>query len=199
MPAWVIGRGSVHRAFYSDDSDTDPNFEVPNDLNSFNFRAGLRAGGREPSLTSPLAFELSMWYQAFIRERTERYGFDDDREIEPASHLFWTRALLKYTFEESQQYFDVGMTLGTSIDADRLSAFRMGGFLPFVAEFPLNLPGYLYQELSVEQFALLNAEYSFPFTPNKSWRLSIHGAGAVVENLRPMKWRGIGIRVWARV
>ena len=183
VPAWVIGRASVHRAFYADDSDTDPDFEVPNDLNSFNVRTGLRVGGREPSLTSPLAFEMSMWYQAHIRERTERYGFDDDREIEPASHLFWTRTFLKYTFEESQQYFDVGMTIGASVDADRFSAFRMGGFLPFVAEFPLNLPGYYYQELSAEQFALLNAEYSFPFTPNKSWRFSIHAAGALVDNL----------------
>jgi hypothetical protein len=183
VPAWVIGRASVHRSFYNDDSDTDPDFEVPRDLNSFNFRAGLRVGGREPSLTSPLAFELSMWYQAHLRERTERYGFNQDRDIEPTSHLFWARTLLKYTFDESQQYFDVGLTMGASIDADRFSAFRLGGHLPFVAEFPLNIPGYYYQELSAEQFALLNAEYSFPFTPSKSWRLSFHGAGALVDNL----------------
>jgi outer membrane translocation and assembly module TamA len=90
---------------------------------------------------------------------------------------------LKYTFEESQQYFDIGLTLGTSIDADRLSAYRLGGFLPFVAEFPLNIPGYYYQEISAESFGLLSAEYSFPFTPGKSWRLSFYGAGAVVDNL----------------
>ena len=183
VPAWVIGRVAVHRALYTDDSDTDPNFEVPDDLNSFNFRTGLRVGGREPSLTSPLAFEMSLWYQAYVREQAQRYGFSNDREIEPTSHLFWGRTFLKYTFEESQQYFDVGITMGTTINADRLSAFRLGGFLPFVAEFPLNLPGYYFQELSAEQFALLNAEYSFPFTPNKSWRLGFHGAGAFVDNL----------------
>lgn len=183
VPAWVIGRAGVHRAFYDGDSDTDPNFEVPSDLNSFNFRAGLRVGGREPSLTSPLAFELSMWYQAHVRERTEHYGFDHDREIERTSHLFWGRTFLKYTFEESQRYFDVGLTIGASIDADRFSAYRLGGFLPFVAEFPLNIPGYYFQELSAEQFGLLNAEYSFPISPNKSWRLSVHGAGALVDNL----------------
>jgi hypothetical protein len=183
VPAWVIGRVAVHRGLYTDDSDTDPDFEVPNDLNSFNFRTGLRVGGREPSLTSPLAFEMSVWYQAYVREKAQRYGFDNDREIEPASHLFWGRTFLKYTFEESQQYFDVGLTMGATINADRLSAFRLGGFLPFVAEFPLNLPGYYFQELSAEKFALMNAEYSFPFTPNKSWRLSFHGASALVDNI----------------
>ena len=183
VPAWVIGRASMHRSLFSDDSDTDPDFQVPNDLNSFNFRAGLRVGGREPSLTSPLAFELSLWYQAHIRERTEDYGFNHDRTIEPTSHLFWGRTFLKYTFPESQQYFDVGLTAGGTINADRFSAYRLGGFLPFVAEFPLNLPGYYFQELSAEGFGLLNAEYSFPFTPNKSWRLSFYGAGAWVDNL----------------
>lgn len=183
VPAWVIGRASVHRALYSDDDDTDPNFEVPDDLNSFNFRAGVRVGGREPSLTSPLAFEMSLWYEANIRERAQRYGFDDDRDINPNSHLFWGRTFLKYTFEKSQQYFDVGATFGGSIDADRLSAYRLGGFLPFVAEFPLNLPGYYFQELSAEGFGLLNAEYSFPITPGKNWRMSVHGAGALVDNL----------------
>ena len=183
VPAWVIGRASVHRSFYNDDSDTHPDFEVPRDLNSFNFRTGVRVGGREPSLTSPLAFEMSLWYQAHVRERTEEYGFDGDREIEPTSHLFWARTFLKYTFEESQQYFDVGLTMGGTINADRFSAYRLGGFLPFVAEFPLNIPGYYFQELSAEGFGLMNAEYSFPFTPNKSWRLSLHGAGALVDNL----------------
>jgi hypothetical protein len=183
VPAWVIARGSIHRAIFNRDSDTAADFEIPRDLNTFNFRTSLRVGGREPSLTSPVAFEMSLWYEGELRDQTEHYGFNNDREIESASHLFWGRSFLKYTFQESQQYFDVGLTLGTSIDADRLSAYRLGGFLPFVAEFPLNIPGYYYQEISAEQFGLLNAEYSFPFTPGKSWRLSFYGAGAVVDNL----------------
>jgi hypothetical protein len=183
VPAWVIARGAIHRAMYNRDSDTAADFEIPRDLNTFIGRAGLRVGGREPSLTSPLAFEMSLWYEAHLRERTQRYGFDDDRMIERASHLFWGRTFLKYTFEESQQYFDVGLLLGASVGADRLSAFRMGGFLPYVAEFPLNIPGYYYQEISAEKFGLLNGEYSFPFTPNKNWRFSVHGAGALVDNL----------------
>jgi hypothetical protein len=183
VPAWVIARANVHRSFFGRDSDTDPAFEVPEDLNSFNFRTGLRVGGREPSLTSPVAFELSLWHQAYIRERDERYGFNGDRKIEPSSHQFWGRTFLKYTFEESQRYFDVGLTAGAVLGPDRFSAFRLGGFLPFVAEFPLNLPGYYFQELSAEKFALLNAEYSFPFTPNKSWRFTFYGATALVDYL----------------
>lgn len=183
VPAWIIARASVHRSLYTDDSNTDPDFEVPDDLNSFNFRTGLRVGGREPSLTSPVAFEMSVWYQTYLRDHSDSYGFDDDREVEQNSHLFWGRTFLKYTFEESQRYFDVGMTLGASVDADRFSAYRLGGFLPFVAEFPLNIPGYYFQEISAEKFVLLNAEYSFPFTPNKNWRLTFYGAGAMVDYL----------------
>lgn len=183
VPAWVIARASVHRSLYADDSNTDPNFEVPDDLNSFNFRAGLRVGGREPSLTSPVAFEMSLWYQTYLRERADTYGFNDDRAFEKNPHLFWGRTFLKYTFEESQRYFDIGLTLGASMDSDRFSAYRLGGFLPFVAEFPLNIPGYYFQEISAEKFGLLNAEYSFPFTPSKNWRITFYGAAAIVDYL----------------
>jgi len=183
VPAWIIGRGAIHRAMYERDSDTSDDFEIPRDLNTFLVRTGLRVGGREPSLTSPLAFEISLWYEGEFRERTQLYGFNDDREIEQATHLFWGRTFLKYTFPESQQYFDAGLTLGASVDADRLSAYRLGGFLPFASEFPLSIPGYYFQEISAEKFALLTAEYSFPFTPNKNWRLSFYGAGAAVDNL----------------
>jgi hypothetical protein len=124
-----------------------------------------------------------VWYQAQLRDEKQRYGFDNDREINQATHLFWGRALLKYTFERSQQYFDVGLTLGASINPDRFGAYRLGGLLPFVSEFPLSIPGYYLQEISAEKFALLNAEYSFPFTPQKSWRMTFYGAMATVDYL----------------
>jgi hypothetical protein len=75
------------------------------------------------------------------------------------------------------------MILGASIDADRFSAYRLGGLLPFVSEFPLSIPGYYYQEISADKFALLNGEYSFPFTPQKNWRINLYGAAAVVDYL----------------
>jgi hypothetical protein len=187
VPAWAIGRIGVHHSLYEEDSRTDENFEIPDDTTSLNVRTGIRMGGREPSLTSPLAFELSAWYQGSFRDDGQRYGFGGDREIQRDSHLFWGRTLLKYTFEPSQQYFDLGVTLGTSINPDRLSAYRLGGILPFVSEFPLSIPGYYFQELSAEHFALLNFEYSFPLTPGKSWRLAFYGASASLDFLEGME------------
>ena len=181
VPAWIIGRVGLHHSVYTSDSDTAPNFEVPDDLTSFNVRSGFRVGGREPSLTTPLAFELSLWYEGHFRAHDQTYGFNADRRINDSSHLFWTRAMLKYTFEETQQYFDLGLTLGTSLNADRFSAYRLGGILPFASEFPLSIPGYHHQELSAENFALVNFEYSFPFTPQKNWRLNFHGATAPLD------------------
>ena len=57
----------------------------------------------------------------------------------------------------------------------------MGGYLPFASEFPLNIPGYFYQELSAEHFALLNAHYSVPLPMAKSWRFDVLGAAGWVD------------------
>ncbi len=183
VPAWWIGRLILHHSLFERDSATAENFRIPGDLNIVHLRTGIRVGGREPNLNSPLAMELSVWYEASIRDDPQAYGFNNDREIQRASQSFWARGLLKYTFEESQQYFDVNVIMGATIDADRLSAFRLGGILPFVSEFPLSIPGYYYQEISAKKFALLNGEYSFPFTPQKNWRFNVFGAMAVVDYL----------------
>lgn len=197
VPLYLIGRGTAHRAIYADDSTTGENFEVPNDINMFSFRSGLRLGGREPLLTTPLAFELSLWYEGFFRDDSGLYGFNGDRRVQPHTHLFWGRTFLKYTFEESQQYFDVGLTMGTSIRPDRLSTYRLGGVLPFVSEYPLTIPGYYFQEISAQRFALLNAEYSVPITPQKNWRFTFYGAAGLVDYLegleQPGRWHtGVG-------
>jgi hypothetical protein len=199
VPVWWIGRVSFHQSFYEDDGDTAPNFKVPDDVGSFNVRTGFRLGGKEPMINTPVALELSVWYAGQFRNNAQTYGFND-RQLESATHHFWARTLLKYTFEESQQYFDVGLTLGTSIHADRLGAYRLGGMLPFVSEFPLSIPGYFYQEVSASKFGLLTAEYSFPITPNKNWRLSLYGATALVDYLPglelPDNWQsGVGAGV----
>lgn len=187
VPAWIIGRVGLHHSLYEEDSDTAALFEIPDDLTSLNVRTGLRMGGREPSITSPFAFELSLWHQTSLREHGQRYGFAGDREVQRDSHLFWARTMLKYTFERTQQYFDLGITMGTSVNPDRLSAYRLGGVLPFVSEFPLSIPGYYFQELSAQHFTLVNFEYSFPFTPSKNWRLNFYGATAPLEFLNGME------------
>lgn len=68
------------------------------------------------------------------------------------------------------------ITAGTSWEADRFSAYRVGGILPFSSEFPLSLPGYFYQEMSAKSFALLNAQYSVPLPMTRSWRFDAMGA-----------------------
>lgn len=197
IPLNGVIRTSARAHFFQETDNTDPNFKIPDDFQSLNFRTGLRFGGREPSMTAPLAMELSVWYEGHFRAGGDSYGFNNDRQIEAHTHLFWTRASLKYTFPESQQYFDAGITLGAAANPDRLSAFRLGGWLPFISEFPLNIPGYYYQELSAERFALLNAVYSFPLEPRKNWNAAIYGATAAVDYVdglsQPGHWHnGLG-------
>jgi hypothetical protein len=189
IPLWGVFRSTLHYSVYDADSDTADNFVLPEDYLSIKFRTGLRLGGEEPSLTEPLALELSIWHETQIRTESGPYGFAGDRRIESNSHLFWARGLLKYTFQ-TEHLLEFTATAGSSIQADRFSAFRLGGLLPFVTEFPLNIPGYYFQELTAKRFALLNAEYSFPIEPAKNWRFSTFAATAAVDYEEAMEQPG---------
>lgn len=196
IPVSLIVRGGAGLSYYDADSETDPDFELPQDHATFYARTGLRCGGQEPSLTSPLAMELSVWNESQFRQHAGSYGFDNDRVMEPASYLFWARALLKYMFT-NEHLLELTVTGGGSLDADRFSAYRLGGVLPFVSEFPLNLPGYYYQELSAVRFGLINGQYSFPITSGKNLRFTLFGAAARVDYLegleQPEQWHyGVG-------
>jgi hypothetical protein len=201
IPLNLVLRGSVRESLYRRDSgNTAPDFQLPDDRTTFQIRTGLRFGGQEPSLTEPLAMELSIWQESLFRMQSGTYGFNGDREVEPQSYLLWGRALLKYMLPESEQLFALTLTAGTTWDADRFSAYRLGGFLPFAAEFPLSIPGYFYQEISAERFALLNANYSLPLGPFRDWRFEIVGAAGPVDYLpgleQPGRWHsgaGAGI------
>jgi len=186
IPLNFMLRGGVHYSDYARD-DTASNFELPDDRTSFNIRTGLRWGGVEPTLFPALAMEISVWYQGSFRTEYGPYGFYNDgsydRAVNESSHLFWTRATLAYTLPESQQSFVATLQAGTSINADRFSAYRIGGTLPLVAEFPLALPGYYYQEISAEQFVLFNANYLLPLDASKRWNLNVDAATAWVDYL----------------
>ncbi|HWH69975.1 MAG TPA: hypothetical protein VNT26_11345, partial [Candidatus Sulfotelmatobacter sp.] len=147
IPLNGVLRGIAHFSTYDHTSDTAPNFQVPPDTGSFIVRTGLRWGGKEPVLYPSLAMELSAWYQGEFRTESETYGFGD-RRIQPYSHLFWGEALLAYTLPELKHNFYVSMTVGTTVNADRFSTYRLGALLPLSAEYPLSLPGYYYQEIS---------------------------------------------------
>ena len=198
IPLNFLLRGTGHYSFYSHNDATSPEFILPNDHADFSVRTGLRFGGVEPTLFPALAMELSIWYEGHFRTHPGDYGFaDDPYHLNNQSHLFWTEAALYYTLPKSQQAFEVRLTAGTSVDADRFSAYRLGGFLPLIAEYPLSLPGYFYQEISARQFVLFNANYMLPLDKAKRWNLDANLGSAVVDYLpgesQPDNWlTGVG-------
>lgn len=189
----VEGRYSA----YIRDGDTAEDFELPGDKGSVHVRSGLRFGGQEPLMLPDVAMELSLWQESQFRANSGSYGFDDDREVHISSHLFWARALLTYTFPKLQHSFTVNLTGGTSVEADRFSSYRLGGILPFASEFPLNLPGYYFQEISADRFVLLGGQYSLPLDKDNRWAFTAVAATAVVRYVegveQPGDWHsGIG-------
>jgi hypothetical protein len=192
IPLYLVLRTSYHQSYFRRESDTARAFEIPEDRGTVRFRTGLRFGGEEPSLTEPMAMELSAWHEGQYRTESGKYGFGGDREVEPCSQLLWARALLKFALEPSEQMFQAGLSTGTTWEADRFSAYRLGGILPFSSEFPLSIPGYYFQELSARRFGLLNAQYSIPIPPTKSWRFNVLGAAGWVDYLaglqQPGRW-----------
>jgi hypothetical protein len=200
IPLNGMVRGIAHYSTYGTRDDTDPAFQLPEDEGIFSVRTGLRWGGREPTLFPALAMELSVWYEGVFRTEDDTYGYND-RHFEPHSHLFWGEAFLAYTLPESQHCISLGITAGTSVDPDRFSAYRLGGFLPMAAEYPLSLPGYYYQELSARQFALASANYILPLDHRHRWNATFTGATAAVDYLsgleQPGHWNsGVGAGVF---
>jgi hypothetical protein len=197
IPLNLILRGTAHYSTFARADSTSPAFQLPEDRGEFNVRTGLRWGGIEPTLFPALAMELTVWYEGQFRTASGTYGTNDDRKVESHSHLFWAEAALSYTLPKSQQNFDVRLMAGTSVDADRFSAYRLGGYLPLVSEFPLLLPGYYFQEISARQFVLLNANYLLPLDKSQRWNLNVNASSAVVDYLpgeeQPGNWlSGVG-------
>jgi hypothetical protein len=190
IPLNLVFRVSARESFFRRDTDTADAFSIPDDLTTFRIRTGLRFGGQEPSLTEPLAMEVSLWHEAQFRLPAKNYGYNGDRPVEDQSQRVWARALLHYTTQPGEQSIQLGVTAGTTWDADRFSSYRLGGLLPFSSEFPLSIPGYFFQEISADRFALLNADYSFPLGPLRSWRIELLGASGVVHYLSGLEQPG---------
>jgi hypothetical protein len=200
IPLYGVVRGIARFSTYDATSDTENNFAVPADMGNFKVRTGLRWGGREPTLFPTLAMELSLWYEGQFRTESDTYGFGD-RSVKPSSHTFWGEALLAYTFTNLHHSFYVNFTGGTSIDADRFSAYRLGGFLPMVAEFPLSLQGYYYQELSATDFFLAGGNYIISLDKRQRWNVNVSASTAYVDYLpgleQPGHWHsGLGAGVF---
>lgn len=190
IPLSGVLRVSAHHTVYSEDSQTSGAFELPDDRTSLNVRAGFRWGGKEPVMSPDLGMEISGWYEGQFRTAYGNYGFNGDRAVRPASHLFWTRALLIYTLPELKHNFSLSLTAGTSLAADRFSSYRLGGVLPLIAEFPLTLPGYYFQEISARRFALLTGQYSLPIDSEKRWNLTANASVAAVNYVSGLEQPG---------
>jgi hypothetical protein len=171
VPLNGLLRASVDYRTFETRDDTAGNFALPNDQPFITVRAGFRYGGHEPILLPRLAFEISAWYEMQHRTDDGKYGFAEDRRLEATSHRFLGRAQLNYTLPRSEHYIVVGLMGGTVLNADRFSAFRVGGALAFTSEFPLYLPGYFFEELSTKDFGLAYGFYSIPFGPSKRWNV----------------------------
>ena len=197
IPLTGIVRAGFHHTQYDRSSRTAAGFALPADTGALRVRAGLRWGGREPLLTPNAAMELSAWYEGDFRANDGSYGLVSDRVMEAQSHLFWGRALLIYTIPERGDHFSLNLTAGTSLGADRFSGYRLGAALPLAAEFPLNLPGYYFQEITARQFALMGGLYTLPLDARKRWNLTGFAATAVVDYVggmaQPGDWHtGVG-------
>jgi hypothetical protein len=193
IPLNGVLRGIAHYSAFARTSETADGFELPENRGKFEVRTGLRWGGKEPTLFPSLAMELSIWYQGEFRTRADEYGFPGNRyDVESQSHLFWAQALLAYTMPHLKHNFYVSIIAGTSVDADRFSAYRLGALLPMVSEFPLSLPGYYYQEISAREFILLGGNYLMPLDEKQRWNLDFTAATAGVNYLSGLEQPGHG-------
>ena len=162
IPLAGVLRQSVTYNSWFDTSDTADNFTRPDSQPIFTSRVGLRWGGKEPVLWPTLAMELSGWYEVDVRTDSGRYGFNGDRPLNHTPQRVFGRALLQLTTPEWKHYIVFGLLGGAAFDSDRLSCFRLGGILPYTKEFPKPIPGYYYNELSVQDLDWLSALMPFP-------------------------------------
>ena len=183
IPVSVIVRGGGHYSAFTDTSDTAGNFALPANQTTAYTLAGIRVAGKEPNLYPDLGLELSVWFERQWRFDSDTYGFNNDRRLNPNTDLYWLYAGLNYAWTNSGQMASLAVTAGGSTDADRLTAWRLGGVLPLVAEYPLTLPGYYYEELTATRFVHIYAAYNVPLEPEHRLLFRVEAATAHLEYL----------------
>jgi hypothetical protein len=197
IPLNGVLRGRLEYTAYNRTGDTNDNFVLPPNHATLHLRTGLRWGGREPVLRPPVAMEVAAWYDGEYRSAHGAYGFHGDRMLEAEAHRFWGEATVAYTLPRLEHYVSLSFTVGTSLNPDRFSAYRLGGTLPLHTESNFDLPGYYYQEITARQFGLLSGLYAIPVDRAKHWRLTAFGSVADVDYLsglsQPEHWHaGVG-------
>jgi hypothetical protein len=180
IPLTGVLRGVVDYNNFNSTDDTANNFVRPDNQPMVTMRTGLRFGGKEPVLGPRLAMELSGWYEMEYRPKSGGYGFSNDRELESTSHRIFGRAQINFTSLDMKHYIVAGLQAGTVLNSDRLSAYRLGGMLPYTSEFPLIIPGYFYTELSAREYVLLGGLYSWRIADSQ-WKLLSMASTAAVK------------------
>ena len=184
IPLNLIARGGVRYSTYERNDKTYSNFTVPSDLTTTFVRTGLRFAGKEPVLYPDLGLEVSVWYEHQWRLNYGPFGFHNERPIEAGTGLYWAYAGLNYAWTNIGHEFSFAVTAGGSVDADRFSAWRLGGVLPLISEFPLVLPGYYYEELTARSFVHLYGSYVIPLNSDHRLQFRFESAGARIEYLQ---------------
>lgn len=183
IPLFFIARAGAYYVTYTESDDTAGGFELPDDYTSGNLRLGLRLGGKGPVLFPSVAMELSIWAESLNRGNSGDYGFNDDRNVSTSVGRYYAHAYLAYTIQRGDN-LSLAITAGDTTESDRFSAFRLGGVLPLIAEYPLLIPGYFYQELSAKRFALFEGRYAVTLDPEQRWQVYFTAATAVMRQLR---------------
>ena len=197
IPVNVVARAGMRELTYMDTSDTADNFALPANQTVGYTREGIRIAGKEPVLYPDLGLELSVWFERQWRLDSQQYGFNNDRSISPNVNLYWLYAGLNYAWTNSGQKISFAFTAGGSTDADQLGAYRLGGVLPLVAEFPLILPGYYYEELTATGFEHFYGAYDVPLIPDHLLDFRLEAATAHVDYLNGYQQTATGRRVLA--
>jgi hypothetical protein len=112
-------------------------------------------------------------------------------------NLFWLYAGMNYTWTNSGQKAEFAFTAGDSTGTDQLGAYRLGGVLPLVAEFPLMMPGYYYEELTATAFEHFYGAYDVPLAFEHRLKFRLEAATAHIDYLngyqQPSDWQtGVG-------
>jgi hypothetical protein len=176
-----ILRETVTENSWTKSDQTGDNFDLPDNQPILTTRVGFRWGGMEPVLTPKLAGEISAWYEMDKRTDAGTYGYNNDRDLRNTPQRIFARTLLRFTTFHDQHYIAAGIQGGAAFDSDRMSCFRLGGVLPYTKEFPIQIPGYYFQEISAQDYGQAYAMYNIPFGPEKSWVVGAGGAAAVVK------------------
>ena len=198
IPVNFVARAGARYTVYSRRSDTADFYGLPEDQPITFIRTGIRVAGKEPVLDPRLGLEFSLWYAHQWRSHPSSYGYGGANELSPSTGLYWTYANLNYTWTNIHHQIQFSVMAGGSDGADPLNAWRLGGVLPLVAEFPLMLPGYYYEELTARSFVHFYGTYLLPLDSAGRWQLRFEAGAARVNYVpgfeQPNPWQsGVGI------